>query len=74
MVDWEIDFLLNQIELYLGKKNRQFLADLVLYEWVAETNFKFSLKIEKESLFKQYFIKYNFQHLLYQQTSKCYHF
>ena len=37
--------------------NRQFLADLVLYECIVETNLKFSLKIEKESLLKQLFIK-----------------
>ena len=37
--------------------SRPFLADLVLYEWVTETNLKFSLKSEKESLLKQLFMK-----------------
>ena len=32
--------------------NRPFLADLVLNECVVETNLKFLLKIEKESLLK----------------------
>ena len=31
-----------------GTNNRPLQADLVLYEWVVETNLEFSLKIEKE--------------------------
>ena len=37
--------------------NRPLLPDLVSYECVVETNLKFSLKIEKESLLKQLFMK-----------------
>ena len=39
------------------QNNRPFLADLVLYESVVETNLKFSLKNEKESLLKQLPVK-----------------
>ena len=39
------------------QNNRPFLADLVLYESVVETNLKFSLKNEKESLLKQLSVK-----------------
>ena len=47
MVEWIIDFLLNLTGLSLGTNNRPFLADLVLYECVVETNLELSLKIEK---------------------------
>ena len=57
MVEWTIDFLPNLTVLELGTNNRPFLADLVLYECVVETNLKFSLKIKKESLLKQLFTK-----------------
>ena len=52
-----IDFLPNLTVLWLGTNNRPFLADLVLYECVVKTNLTFSLKIEKEPLLKQLFIK-----------------
>ena len=57
MVEWIIDFLQNLTVLELGANNRPFLAYLVLYECVVETNLKFSLKNERESLLKQLFIK-----------------
>ena len=52
MVEWIIDFLPNLNELQLCTTNRLFLSDLVLYEWVVETNLEFSLKVEKEYLLK----------------------
>ena len=63
-----IDFLLNLTN------NRSFLADLILYECVVETNLKFSLKIEKESLLKQLFMKMQLSTFINQQTSKYYNF
>ena len=57
MVEWTNDFHRNLIDLEFGTNNRPFLADLVLNQWVLETNLKFSLKIEKESLLKQLFTK-----------------
>ena len=44
-------------KLQLGTNTRPFLADLVLYKCVVETNLKFTLKIEKESLLKELLIK-----------------
>ena len=52
-----IDFLSNLTVSWLGTNNRPFLADLVLYECIVKTNLKFSLKIEKDPLLKQVFIK-----------------
>ena len=40
-------FLANIIERQLGRNKIPFLADLVLYELVADTNLKLSVKIEK---------------------------
>ena len=37
--------------------DRPFPAYLVLYEWAVETNLKFSVKAEEESLSKQLFMK-----------------
>ena len=48
VVEWKINFLLNLTELEFDTNNRPLQADLVLYEWVVETNLEFSLKIEKE--------------------------
>ena len=57
--------------LWLGTNNRPFLADLVLYECVVETNLKCSLKIEKKFLLKQLFIKTKL--LTFMIWAKCEH-
>ena len=59
MAEWTIGFLPDP-------NNRLFLAALVSYKWFVSINFMFSLKIEKESLLKQLFMKTNFHYLYYQ--------